>query len=291
MQVQKEDIRFENPFLSMKIFSSSRSHDVMTTNWHYHKEVEFLVVMDGVLTVFVDEEQFVLQQGDIALIGANQLHFDRSQAKDGPMSYYVLQFDIHDYFEQSTMPYYRFLSESDFPWSKLNYIFAENNDARQTIYDAVTEIYAEAQRKLEGYEIAVSLLIKKIVLTLLRSDKRNLLRHRENTELLRLRPVLDYIEENVCDKIQVEDACKIANISYYYFVKLFKKALGMSFLEYVNYKKIKRAERILLTDGMTVAQVGEEVGLPNMAHFYKIFRKYNACSPHDYRKKMTEWTK
>ena len=81
----------------------------------------------------------------------------------------------------------------------------------------------------------------------------------------------------------------MANVSYHYFVKLFRKTMGLSFLEYVNYKKIKRAERILLTKDLSIAQVGEEIGMTNMAHFYKMFKKHNQCSPNEYRKKLQTW--
>jgi YesN/AraC family two-component response regulator len=27
-----------------------------------------------------------------------------------------------------------------------------------------------------------------------------------------------------------------------------------------------------------------------MAHFYKIFKKFNQCSPHEFRKKMLDWS-
>ncbi|MNY48019.1 HTH-type transcriptional activator Btr [compost metagenome] len=111
---------------------------------------------------------------------------------------------------------------------------------------------------------------------------------KEQGELLRLKPVLDYVEAHLGDKIQVEEVSRIANVSYYYFVKYFKKVMGMSFLEYVNYKKIKKAERILLTKDVSVSQVAESIGMPNMAHFYKMFKKINQCSPNEYRKKR-EW--
>ena len=84
----------------------------------------------------------------------------------------------------------------------------------------------------------------------------------------------------------MEEVCRIANVSYYYFVKYFKKVMGMSFLEYVNFKKIKKAERMLLTQDVSVTQVADSIGMPNMAHFYKVFKKYNQCSPNEYRKKM-----
>jgi YesN/AraC family two-component response regulator len=189
------------------------------------------------------------------------------------------------------MPYFRFFSETSTPLSRLNYIFQENPESRELVRETVREIYKEWTTKKEGYEIAVNILIKRILLTLLRSDTRKLLSCKDSAELIRLKPVFDYVERNLDGKIHVEDASRAANISYYYFVKYFKKAVGMSFMDYVNMKKIKKAEKILLTKDISVAQVGEQIGMPNMAHFYKIFRKFNRCSPHEFRKKMQEWGK
>ncbi len=288
MQFYNEIVHYENPFLSMKIFQCRRNVDAIG-NWHYHKELEILLVLEGVLDVYIEEEFHSLKSGDVLLIGSSQLHRDRSY-EDGNLNYIVFQFDIEQYFDQSTMPYIKYFTDTNRPLSRLNYIFTEHPEARRDIYDCVTEIYKESQTKSEGYEIAVSIFIRKIVLTLLRNDTRKLLNYKDDADLARLKPVLDYVEQNITEKIHVEDASKFANISYYYFVKYFKKVLGMSFTEYVNYKKIKRAERILLTNNMSVAQVGEAIGMPNMAHFYKMFKKYNNCSPHEYRKKMLEWT-
>jgi AraC-like DNA-binding protein len=99
------------------------------------------------------------------------------------------------------------------------------------------------------------------------------------------------VENRLTDRIQVEEVCKIANMSYYYFVKFFKKTIGMSFTEFVNYRKIKWAERILLTKDLSITEVGERIGMPNMAHFYKMFKKYNDCSPKQFQRKMLDWNR
>lgn len=287
-KAHNEQIDYENPFLSMKIYQNYRLTD-SAAKWHYHKELEILAVLDGYLDLYVENDTFRLNKGDVVLIGASQLHRDRCY-RDSQLNYIVFQFDVQQYFENSTMPYYRFFSEPSFPLHRLNYIFQENEEAKNTVYQSVEEIFHEVKEKQEGYEIAVSMIIKRIILTLLRGDTRKMIDLTENTDLLRLKPVLDYIDNNLSAKIQVEEASRIANISYYYFVKYFKKVLGMSFLEYVNYKKIKLAERILLTKDVSVSQVAEEIGMPNMAHFYKVFKKHHNCSPNDFRKKMIEWT-
>lgn len=287
MEFFNEKVFYENPLLSLRVFQSSRQNDDLGT-WHYHKELEILVILDGCLDVYVEEEYYAMKRGDVVLIGSNQLHRDRS-FREHRLTYIVLQFDIQQFFGQHTMPYLQYFSETKRPLSHLNYIFEENPGAKRRIFDYAAEIHRESSNKSEGYEIAVNVLINQIILTLLRADTQKALNYRDNADMERLKPVLDYIEQNIMDKIQVEEASKVANISYYYFVKYFKKVLGMSFTEYVNYQKIKRAERILLTKDISITQVGESIGMPNMAHFYKIFKKYNECSPNEYRRKMLEW--
>jgi AraC-like DNA-binding protein len=185
----------------------------------------------------------------------------------------------------------RYFSETQKPLSKANYIFQESSTVKQQTASCIQQILNEATRKETGYELAVSVLIKQILLLLLRHDSRKVLIEQDNFDRLRLKPVLDYIENHLTDRIQVEEVCKIANMSYYYFVKYFKKTIGLSFTEYVNYRKVKWAERILLTKDLSISEVGERIGMPNMAHFYKMFKKYNDCSPKQFQRKMLVWNR
>ncbi|MFB9330181.1 helix-turn-helix domain-containing protein [Paenibacillus aurantiacus] len=288
MEFYNEKVVYENPLLSLKIFQSERTHDFYI-NWHHHRELELLLVTDGILDVYIDDESVRLEAGDVAIIGANQLHRDRSIGV--PMHYIVLQFDLEQFFDHSSMPYMRFFSETKNPLSQANYIFRENADAKAEAADCIRSILHEATTKQTGYELAVSMLIKKLLLLFIRSDTKKTLAESEDFDRARLRGVLDYVEAHLTDRIQVEEVCKLANMSYYYFVKFFKKAIGLSFTEYVNYRKIKWAERILLTKDMSVSEVGDRIGMPNMAHFYKMFKKYNDCSPKQFQKRMLAWNR
>ncbi|CAM4068429.1 AraC family transcriptional regulator [Paenibacillus alkaliterrae] len=287
MEVYNEKVAYENPLLSLRIFQTMRDDDGYT-NWHYHKQLELLLILEGSLDVYVDEESFHLCPGDVVLIGASELHRDRSARS---LDYIVLQFDLEPFFDQSTIPYMRYFSETQKPLSKANYIFAESNAVKKQAASYIRQILTEATRKETGYELAVSVLIKQILLLLLRNDSRKVLIEQDNFDRMRLKPVIDYVENHLMDRIQVEEVCKIANMSYYYFVKYFKKTIGLSFTEYVNYRKVKWAERILLTKDLSISEVGERIGMPNMAHFYKMFKKYNDCSPKQFQRKMLVWNR
>jgi AraC-like DNA-binding protein len=287
LEAFNEKVAYENPLLSLRIFQTMRNDDSYT-NWHYHKQLELLLILEGHLDVYVAEESFHLSAGDVLLIGASELHRDRSSSF---LDYIVLQFDLEQFFDHSTIPYMRYFSETQMPLSKANYIFAENSGVKQQAVSCIQQILNEATRKETGYELAVSILIKQILLLLLRNDSRKVLIEQDNFDRVRLKPVLDYVENHLTDRIQVEEVCKIANMSYYYFVKYFKKTIGLSFTEYVNYRKVKWAERILLTKDLSISEVGERIGMPNMAHFYKMFKKYNDCSPKQFQRKMLVWNR
>ncbi|RAP77528.1 AraC family transcriptional regulator [Paenibacillus montanisoli] len=288
MEFYNEKVVYENPLLSIKVFQSQRNNDLFI-NWHYHREIELLLVLTGELDVNIEDECVKLRTGDIALIGARQLHRDRSLSS--PLNYIVLQFDLEQFIDQSSMPYMRFFSETKKPLSRANYIFQENEATRVEAAECIRSILHEVTDKQSGYELAVSMYIKKLLLLLIRNDSKKVLADREDFDRARLRSVIDYVEAHLTDRIQVEEVSKLANMSYYYFVKFFKKAIGMSFTEYVNYRKIKWAERILLTKDLSVSEVGDRIGMPNMAHFYKMFKKYNDCSPKQFQKKMLEWNR
>lgn len=288
MEIYNEKVVYENPLLSIRVFQSQRDHDIFI-NWHYHRELELLLVNEGILDVYIDDDYMRLHAGDIAMIGVKQLHRDRSLG--GALNYIVLQFDLEQFFDHSTMPYMRFFSETKNPLSRANYIFRENDTARLEAAECIRSVLKEVTAKQIGYEMAVNMLIKQFLLLLLRNDPSKVLAESEDFDRVRLRSVLDFVEDHLSERIQVEEVCKLANMSYYYFVKFFKKAIGLSFTEYVNYRKIKWAERILLTKDLSVSEVGDRIGMPNMAHFYKMFKKYNDCSPKQFQKRMLAWNR
>jgi YesN/AraC family two-component response regulator len=278
-----EHIKYENPLLSLKIWQSKRTHNFIG-EWHHHKEHEFLCVLEGKLEIHLENEIKTLLPGDVILIGSDQVHRDRF-FRTIHTEYIVMQTDLTQFFEVGVMPYLFALSETKNPLSILNYIFETNPTAKEITFNAITEIYKESHAKQLGYELAVAMWIKQIMVTLIRNDNLHKLDLQANDQLLRLRPVLEYIDENLDESLLVERSSQLVNMSYYYFVKFFKKTIGVSFTEFVQMKRIKKAEMLLLTSDLSIIEIGEMIGMQNMSHFYKMFKRLNGHSPNDFRKK------
>lgn len=286
MRIYHEKVAYENPLVPLKIYDHRKVDDVWN-DWHCHKQVEMLYILRGGLDVYVEKQQYPLRDGDVILIGSNQLHRDHSHGAE----YIVFQFDCNQYYDPTTMPYFKLFMDSSVSLHELNYLFLESAEAKQAAIASILDIFKEMQDKSYGYEMAVSLHIRQLLLTMLRYDSRKILSIKNQHDMARLKPVLDYIEKNTNAKISIKQASQMANISYSHFVTFFKKTIGMSFIDYVNYHRIKMAERILLTEDVSVEEAGVRIGMENRGHFYRIFRKFNDCSPKEFRKKMMEWGK
>jgi AraC-like DNA-binding protein/mannose-6-phosphate isomerase-like protein (cupin superfamily) len=288
-EIYNEQVHYQNPILCIKIWRINYAGPAgdWGRSWHYHKELELLYIESGALEVMIEnEEPCTLHAGDVMLVGSSQLHITRKRS-DEPISYIVLQFDLQPYFDPAMMVHYRFFAELERPLSQLNYMFRQNAAVNREVGSIIMDMLGEMNGRPRGYEIAASMLMKKILLLLVRNDREALLQEYETEGIAVLRPVIEYVDAKLETRILLEDVCGLANMSYSYFSRYFKKVMGISFIDFVNVRRIRKAERLLLTQDSSINRVAEQVGITNMAHFYELFRRYNQCSPKEYVRKMS----
>ena len=84
----------------------------------------------------------------------------------------------------------------------------------------------------------------------------------------------------------MKDIAEVAGISVSYLAIRFKKETGQSVMEYINEKRVMDARKYLAVTDMPVAVVGEQVGIGNRNYFTKLFKKYEKCTPREYRDMM-----
>ncbi|WP_223066875.1 helix-turn-helix domain-containing protein [Paenibacillus caui] len=93
-----------------------------------------------------------------------------------------------------------------------------------------------------------------------------------------------YIRQNVEEDISREDVAAHVGLNPAYLSRLFKKETGQNLIDFLIEAKMKRAQELLDTTGMTVSAIAQQVGYCNFSHFTKMFRKQFAVNPQEYRK-------
>ena len=102
--------------------------------------------------------------------------------------------------------------------------------------------------------------------------------------LKRFDNVLNYVYENLDTPIAVPQLAKIANLDPTYFSNLFSKLIGTSPLQYINKRRIEKAQELLICTDDTLYEIAVQVGFSDEYYFSRLFKKTVGISPSHYRK-------
>lgn len=95
-----------------------------------------------------------------------------------------------------------------------------------------------------------------------------------------------YIDEHQSEAMPLGRVAQAVNMSSFYFCKVFKKATGLTFTDYVSRVRVERAKNLLLNPNVRVTEVAYEVGFQTLTHFNRVFRKIVGESPTAYRQRL-----
>jgi len=92
-----------------------------------------------------------------------------------------------------------------------------------------------------------------------------------------------FIAQNQNNAICLATVAKAVNTSTFYFCKLFKRATGLTFTDYLARVRIEKAKTLLLDPNRRVSEVAYDIGFQSLTHFNRVFRKIVGRSPSSYR--------
>jgi len=92
-----------------------------------------------------------------------------------------------------------------------------------------------------------------------------------------------YMRSGLNTQMTVNDMAVKNNLSASHFSSLFRKATGMSPLDYFIHLKLQKACLLLYTTDIKVKQVATAVGYDDPYYFSRLFKKYMNISPDQYR--------
>lgn len=100
----------------------------------------------------------------------------------------------------------------------------------------------------------------------------------------RVSDALLYIEDNAGSPIDLSRLAKAANMSKYHFLRVFRRAVGMSPYQYVLRSRMRRAAVRLMSSSKTVSAIAFEAGFGDLSTFNRRFREQFDVGPRRYRK-------
>jgi transcriptional regulator GlxA family with amidase domain len=100
--------------------------------------------------------------------------------------------------------------------------------------------------------------------------------HRNNQKLYQ---IYEYVSKNFQQKIELDEAAKIANMSKTAFCRFFKNKTNKTFSEFLNEMRINYAKKLLAEGRLTVAQIAYECGFNSPSYFNRQFKAHTGKTP------------
>lgn len=108
----------------------------------------------------------------------------------------------------------------------------------------------------------------------------------KNVQDDRLMEMLNYIQANYKD-VTLDRMAEYFHLSEPYISKYVKEKSGKTFSEHVTHIRLKRAKTLLKNGSMTIENIADAVGYPNVEHFNRTFKRKFDMTPSQYRKQNT----
>lgn len=96
--------------------------------------------------------------------------------------------------------------------------------------------------------------------------------------------VKGYVADHIFTEFSREDIAAYVHVSPEHLSRLFKKAEGMTLVDYIQMKKIEAAKQLLKSTRLSVGEIALRIGYKNFAYFSGIFKKYTGQTPMNYRR-------
>jgi len=248
---------------------------------HWHTAVEVIMPIVNIYTIIIGKTTYNLNEGDILVIPPGELH-ELIAPKEGLRR--ILLFDyslisslkgITNIFTVLNQP--RLITSRNAP---------DTHKELTKIYDEITDEYnsSNALREAAIYSLIIKMFVilgRKYMNTEHIFPDVKLNKQKEYIEKFNL--IFDYINENFMDDISLDVIADVAGFSKFHFSRLFKQFTDMSFYDYLNQRRVKEAEKLLLNPNLSITEVAMRSGFSSISTFNRVFKQFKECTPTEFK--------
>lgn len=243
---------------------------------HFHSAVEIIVPLKGEVCYNLLDGSYRVQAGEVLIVPPNCSH-DLNMGEN--CARYLLLFEPTSIFSMRDMPLIDELLQQPI------YLTAASpltSSVRALLLQAV-ECYE--RRAPMWNSMCYAYLMQMYVLIgqdyLSRSLREEPVEHRVDTEIVDSARL--YVEQNYMRDIDLSDVAAFSGFSKYYFSRMFKQQLGISFSEYLRQKRVGVAEERLIHSDQSIQDIAVSAGFGSIATFNRVFKEAKNCTPSRYR--------
>lgn len=251
---------------------------------HWHKAVELLLFVKGKVTCNFENSTLHAKPGDLYIINSHEVHATR-------VSRHAVYLCVH------ILPSQMCKFVPNFDQLSFSFAFDPEDQVKAMAYEQLRihmqEIFRHTEETQVAYKLeqqarlyALTALLVKHFSQPLAMEETTLRR----SDMTRLEPVLDYIQLHHAEELPLDEAANAMGLNKEYFCRLFKKNMGVSYLQYVYQVRTTAFCRELETSDDPIGEIAERHGFRDPKMLNQYFREIYGCTPSEKRKFFREVT-
>ena len=254
--------------------------------WHWHDELEAVLVESGVMEISAGTRRYVLGAGQGLFINAGVLHAGRGRVGTH-CKYHSLVFHprligggIDSIFWQA---YLRPLIAGGMksvvldgaqPWH------------RQAL-DAIERAWQEGANDAPGFEFRVRAALSELIFLLCRQipTQRTRATEKAQRDTERIKQMLRYIDQNYAEALTAPAIAASAMISESECLRCFRSTIGIPPIQYLKQYRVQKAAELIASTDRKIADIAASCGFPDTSYFTRSFREIKGVTPGEYRRR------
>ncbi len=272
------------------LFPAACYHDDLSRleiPWHWHDELEAVMIEAGSALVCADGKSYPLQQGEGCFINSGVLHGIWS---NGQTPCRLRSVVFHPRLVGGSM-------DSIFWQGYLNPLLSSPLQHcvcldrsilwHQEALCAVAEAWQACVEEQPGYEFSVRERLSQLVLLLTRNRpaQQNPPSAKALRSAERIKVMLQYIQTHLDRELTSADIALSAAVSESECLRCFRSMIGSTPIQYVKQVRIQKAAELLASTRQNISDIGARCGFQEMSYFAKTFRELKGCTPSAYRRR------
>ncbi len=263
-------------------------HDGETVNrvpWHWHEELETVLVKAGRAVVFVEGERRELGPGEGCFIAAGALHNARREGEE-PLDLHSMVFHprlvgggVERVFWQNYLQPLLAEGANRCVW------LSEGVPWEREALEAMEAAWRACGEEPPGFEFLAREGLSRLVFLL--SAHRPAVKKGPSEKALRdgerIKAMLRFVQEHYHEELTAARIAGSAALSESECLRCFRSMVGTTPMQYVKQFRVQRAAELLESTEEKVAAVGAACGFQEMSYFARTFRALKGKPPSRYR--------
>ncbi len=249
---------------------------------HLHNEFEVLRIYEGKTVFTVYGKKYTVEQGDIIFI--NSLVPHSSEIFAGARAFFV-QFSVDINSQDDSTHLSKYLSRFINFDNDSVVLIKKESIVNSAISDLLENIRIENMERNHAFDEFIKADIHRIIAVLYREKIiKSPYSFFKSENVAKIVPVLEYIDAHYNEEITLSDLSDILNVNESYLCRLFKRIVNTSVVQYLNFVRVCKAEKMLISTDKSISEIAFDTGFSSVSYFNRTFKKHKFTTPSSYKK-------